>query len=167
MLKPDIKELDGFLTAEAERFGGQLPTLYRIAWDAYLMALTGEAIDHLDNDELCHHFPKIENNPVSDMAVGKHYFDHDPNIPAGEFMEETEFEALTWQIGQDAKHLGGQLTTPFAVAWYGQLLGVHQCNLITDTEYRQLLAMLPVLDDNPVKKVEEFTRRYTNAATGG
>ncbi len=160
VLKPDIKELDRILTAESEHNGGSLPALIRFAWDSYLYGIAHEVIDHVDYDELRHHFPELEDDPVGDMAVGKHYLDHDPNIPEGEFVEETEFESLSWKIEQDAKHLGGKLTTPFAVAWYGKLLGLHQCDVISDAEYEQLLGMLPALEDNPVKRVEEFTRRY-------
>lgn len=83
------------------------------------------------------------------------------NIPEGG-IEETEFEALSWQIGQDASHLGGQLTIPYAVAWYGTLLALYQCKEITDSEYEQLLAMLPVVEDDPVKEVEAFMSRYTD-----
>lgn len=49
------------------------------------------------------------------------------------------------------------------VAWSGKLLGLRDCNELTDEEYRQLKALLPVLEDDPVKEVETFTRKYLEA----
>lgn len=163
MLKPDVNEISKQLIDESERNNGTLPKLYRIAWDAYLRAVAvnyGDSFDHNDYDELRHHFPEIEDDPVSAMACGKHYKDNYYGVAEGEFVDETEFEGLYREIKQETKHFGGQLPPLYIVAWTGKLLGLHQCKVISDSEYERLLAMLPVLEDNPVKRVEEFTRRY-------
>jgi hypothetical protein len=168
MLRPDVNEIAKLLKEESDRNGGTLPELYRIAWDAYLMALVADVFDHNDYIDLRHHFPTFDddpdaNDPVNAITIGKHYKDNYYGIAEGEFVDETEFEGLYRKIRQDAKHFGGQLPPPYTVAWSGKLLGLHDCKEITDSEYEQLKAMLPVLEDNPVKRVEEFTRRYVSS----
>ncbi|MBS1954379.1 MAG: hypothetical protein JST89_09335 [Cyanobacteria bacterium SZAS-4] len=168
MLKPNVNEIARFLTEESERNGGKLPELDRIAWNAYIRALvmhSGELFSHVEGLELRQQFPLFEDEPSSDdpvdaMFTGKHYRDHDPNIPEGECLDETEFESNSWKIEQDAKHLGGQLNISFTVAWYGKLLGLYHSNEITDSEYRKLLLQLPPLADNPVERLEVFMNRY-------
>jgi hypothetical protein len=168
MLKLDVNEIAKLLADVSDRNGGNLPTLYRIAWDAYLMALvgnSGDSFDHNDYIELRHHFPTFDddpdaNDPVNAMAIGKHYKDNYYGISEGDFVDESDFQGLYREIKQETKHFGGRLPPPYTVSWSAQLLGLHQCNVISDTEYGELSAMLPVLKDNPAKEVEAFTRRY-------
>lgn len=168
MLKPDVNEIAKLLKEESDRNGGSLPELYRIAWQAYLHE---DVIDHNDYIELrdCGYFPAFEDdpeiaNPVLAMAIGKHN-KRNPNIPKGGFIHQTKLEELVNDIEDELAHFGGCLPPGYTVALSGRLLGLRDCEEITDTEYEQLLAMLPVLDDNPVKSVEEFTRRYANASS--
>jgi hypothetical protein len=162
MLETHIGEIAGLLREQSVLHSGVLPELYRIAWHAYL---TSGVIDHVDYDQVRDYFPDFtddpdKNDPVNAIAIGKHYFDPDPTIPEGGFLEETTFQGKQRKINEDKKHLGGELTPGFAVAWSGKLLGLHDCKEITDSEYEQLKAMLPEVEDNPVKEVEAFTRRY-------
>lgn len=157
-----IGEIANLLRAKCEENGGKLDELSRIAWDAYLS--TG-VIDHVDYDKVRDHFPNFDtdpecNDPVNAIAIGKHYREHDPSIAEGDCLYETEFEGLSRKIGEDKKHLGGELTPGFTVAWAGKLLGLFDCKEITEEEYRQLKAMLPVLENDPVKEVEAVTRKY-------
>lgn len=166
MLKPDLHEISKLLADEAEIHGGILPELYRAAWRAYLMALVGDAgdaFDHNDYIELRHHFPEKEDDPVSAMVRGRHYKSNYYGVADGEFVDETEFQGLQREIVQETQHFGGTLPTSYAVAWTGQLLGIYHCKLISDSEYDQLLAMLPAVDNNPVKKVEALMSKYVES----
>ncbi|MBX9725091.1 MAG: hypothetical protein K2X81_27050 [Candidatus Obscuribacterales bacterium] len=170
MRKPDIEQLDRILKKESESFGGKLPELHHIAWRAYFSALVGETLDGEDllsnrdfDEKLRQYFPELEDDPVSAILCGEHYKGNYYGVADGEFVDESEFEGLYRKIKQETKHFGGQLPPPYTVAWTGQLLGLHQCNLITDSEYEQLLGMLPVVEDNPVKRVEAFTRQYASS----
>ncbi len=168
MQKLDVDEIANLLKAEINSNGGTLPELYRIAWDAYLQAMvgnSGDIFDHVDSEKVSEYFANFDNDPEANdpvlaMACGKHYKDNYYGNAEGEFVDESDFQALHREINQETKHFGGKLPPAYTVAWTGQLLGLHHCKVITDSEYEQLLAMLPVLEDNPVKKVEEFTRRY-------
>ena len=168
VLEPYIDEIVDLLNAEFDRFGGVMPELHLIGWQAYLMT---EVIDHVDYEKVRQFLPNLEDdpgalNPVHAIGIGKHYFEHDPSIPEGECLYETEFEGLSRKIGQDKKHFGGALPPGFTVAWSGKLLGLHDCNEITDHEYEQLKAMLPELEGNPVKEVEALTRKYVAGGSG-
>ena len=166
-----LREIVDLFTCKAN--GAELPELYRIAWDSYLTALAVNSDAPFDRDDYVElrdqgFFPSFStdpecNDPVLAISIGKHYQEHDPSIPEGECLYETEFEGLSRKIGQDTKHLGGQLTPGFTVAWAGKLLGLHDCNEITDQEYEQLKAMLPELEGNPVEEVEALTRKYLEA----
>lgn len=169
MLKPDWNEIGELLKNMAECNGGSLPELYRIGWQSYLGAIAGNSDDLSDLSDYIElrdqgYFLDFDSDPECNdpdlaISIGKHYFP-DPNIPDGECINDSEFEGLSRRIRQDTEHFGGKLTMPFSVAWYGRLLGLHQCNVITDSEYEQLLAMLPVVEENPVKKVAEFMSRF-------
>lgn len=155
--------------------GSNLPELFRIAWDSYLSELavssSGDFFDRDDYVELRDQgfFPSFStdpdcNDPVLAIAIGKHYQEHDPNIPEGECLYETQFEGLYRKIGQDKKHLGGELTPGFAVDWAARLLAVHDCKEITDDEYEQLKGLLLLIEGNPVKDVEALTRKYVGGS---
>lgn len=165
MLKIDIDEIARMLKQESERNGGTLSKLDNIAWHAYLSSLPGAVLDHVDYERVQQYFPNFDDDPdaqdpVLAMAIGKHYKDNYYGVAEGEFVNESEFEGLYRQIKQETKHFGGHLPPPYTVAWSGKLLGLHQCKALIDLEYELLLEMLPILEDNPVKKVEEFTRQY-------
>lgn len=170
MLKPNLDEIAELLKKVAERNGSKLPELYRIAWQAYLGALavnSGDVFDHNDYIELRDkgYFLTFDddpdtNDPVLAISCGKHYLQDEDELPDGIFIMETEFEGLHRKILSDSKHLGGKLTEPFAVAWYGKLLGLRQCEVISNKEYEQLSAMLPEIMNNPVNEVEAFMNRY-------
>ncbi|MBX9720850.1 MAG: hypothetical protein K2X81_05620 [Candidatus Obscuribacterales bacterium] len=170
MQKVDVSEIATLLAEVKDSSGGSLPELYRIAWDAYLSTLvgdSGDAFDHNDFIELRDqgYFPSFEddpdaNDPVLAMAIGKHYKENYYGNAEGEFVYESDFQAAHREINQETKHFNGKLPPPYVVAWTGRLLGMHQCKVITDEEYEQLSAMLPVLEDNPIKIVEAFTKRY-------
>lgn len=165
MLKPDLNELSKLLSDVAEQNGGVLPELYRMAWRGYLLALvgdSGDAFDHNDYDDLRHHFPQMEDDPVSAMARGKHYKGNYYGVAEGAFVDETEFQGLHREIVQEIRHFGGQLPPSYTVAWTGQLLGAFHCKTISNSEYQQLLAMLPSMENNPIKFVEVAMSKYVS-----
>lgn len=164
LLEPYINEIAGLLSQACAQNGGKLPELHRIAWHAFLSC---GVVDHVDYETVRKFFPDFSTDPDCDdpvlaMAMGKHYFDHDPSIPEGECLYETEFEGLSRKIGQDKKHFGGNLPPGYTVAWSGKLLGLHDCKEITDHEYDQLKAMLPDLEDSPIVELERITRKYVS-----
>jgi hypothetical protein len=156
--KPDISLLNSLMTQERERYGGTLPDLVAIAWRGYLMALVGEVIDHLDYDQLRHHFPEIQDDPVSYIVCGKHYLMDEQELNAtngsSEFVDETDMEALRREIKSDSRHLGGTLPTRFAVAWHATLLAHQQWQLLSKDDYDSLVLLLPEIENNPVASIK-------------
>ncbi len=162
MQKPDMHKLAAILRSKKAEGGGTLPELYGIAWHSYLHDIGYDVIDHTDYEIVQDFFPSNEDdpddqNPVLAIAHGKHR-----NQKLAESDDdcvlETTFEGLSRQIKEEAQFFAGQLPSPYAVAYEAKLLALYHNNEISDNEYQQLLAMLPVTEDSPVAEVEEFMR---------
>lgn len=161
VLKPYVDEIAALLKDECDRFGGALPELPLIAWHAYLMT---DVMDHVDYEKVRQYLPNLEEdsnaeNPVHAMAIGKHN-KRNPNISPGGFIHQTKLEELVNDIEDELAHFSGQLPAGYVVALSGRFLGLRDCREITEEEYKQLKAMLPVLENDPVKEVEAATRTY-------
>ena len=79
--KPTFEELSNRIRADIKHFGGELPERYSIAWGGYIAALTEwDLISVGDHKRLCELMPKIDNDPVIDIALGRpdETLDQDP-----------------------------------------------------------------------------------------
>lgn len=161
VLDPYITEIANILKLKSEKQGGALVELERIAWQSYL---NSGVLDHVEFEQVRHHFLSFEDDPNANdpdlaMSIGKHN-KRDPNLPPGGFIHQTKLEELVNDVEDELAHFDGQLPAGYVVALSGRFLGLHDCKEITDEEYEQLKAMLPVLENDPVKEVEAATRKY-------
>jgi hypothetical protein len=56
---------------------------------------------------------------------------------------------IAYRIQADVDHFGGTMPERTALAWRGYLAAILEWNLIPLDQYEQLLARIPVVDDDP------------------
>ncbi|HJL43596.1 MAG TPA: hypothetical protein RMG48_19975 [Myxococcales bacterium LLY-WYZ-16_1] len=66
-------------------------------------------------------------------------------------MTETIPQELEKRLRQEAAHHGGAMPERTALVWHGYLAACLERGLIEIEAYRQLVAQLPVIPDNPVE----------------
>ena len=168
MTKPTKHDIDKQLEAARRLWGGTLPELDAIAWDAYIISLVGEPgmLSAQDYRDIRHPLPDINDNPVDAILEGTHYWlekedetdddddDDDDDKDDSNFYVESRLERHKREILADTKHFGGHLPDRFAVAWAGMLYGLYRWSLISEAEYQELSDLLPNIENNPVERIE-------------
>lgn len=165
MQKSKIEQMAILLREKLEQNEGKLPELDGIAWHAYLHE---GVIDHVDYIEWFRNFfPTLDddpeaNDPVLAIAIGKFNVE-DPSISEGDCVFQTTFEGLSLDIRDVAANFGGMLPPPFSVAYEAKLLALYHSHEITDSEYEQLLAMIPIVENSPVAEIKSIMQKFQNS----
>lgn len=70
--KPSLDELRSRIQEDIDHFGGQLPERYALVWNGYLAALIEWSMISVHEHELLTGMlPKVENNPVITILIGR------------------------------------------------------------------------------------------------
>ena len=129
-----------------------------IAWVSFLWgASDGESIGINDLQELRDLLPTLGYNPTDE-------FHNIPMSPENQALSDTNDGDPIWQTLADLDRCGlsnslhfysGQMPNDSVIAWYAYLFGQFRARAVSETEYKDLVRMLPPLDFDPVALIIE------------
>ena len=142
-----------------QRLGTNIPKLDVIAWVSFFWgAMDGMLIGLNDLQQLEEILPPLGYDPTS--AFSK--YPTSPEIQA--IIDAAPEGALIWATAYQDAHrdivdglfsFGGRMPDEEAIAWLGYLRGAFEAESIDQSEYADLVHMLPVVENNPVDLIVE------------
>lgn len=136
------EELQHRIESDIAYFGGKLPQRNALAWHAYLAGLLEWAvIDRSMFDQLTAVLPDMKDSPVVALETQRH-----PTEP------ESIIQDLRARIESDISRSHGRLPEREVIFWRAYLSALLEWSVIY-TGFRQLIDLLPELDDDPVQAI--------------